>query len=262
MTKKIILTIWAFLFFSVAAYAQGLTADGIVGKANLAAYYAGTDGLADVKMTITDAQRRERVREFRILRFNKQKGGDQKFYVYFHKPADVAKMVYMVWKYSDRDDDRWLYLPALDLIKRVAAGDKRSSFAGSHFVYEDVSGRNTDADTHELAETTDRQYKLKNVPKAAKGTEFAYYDVWINKDNFMPVKAEYYDAKGRLIRTIEALEVKDIEGHPTVTRSLARDLVRGGETTMEFSSVDYDAGLTEDIFAERYLRQAPAQWIK
>ena len=99
MTKKIILTIWAFFFFSVVVYAQGLTVEEIVGKANLAAYYAGTDGLADVKMTITDAQGRERVREFRILRFNKEKGGEQKFYVYFHKPADVAEMVYMVWKY-------------------------------------------------------------------------------------------------------------------------------------------------------------------
>jgi len=56
-----------------------------------------------------------------ILRRDVADGGDQKFYVYFLEPADVRKMVYMVWKHTDRDDDRWLYLPALDLVKRIAA---------------------------------------------------------------------------------------------------------------------------------------------
>ena len=167
MIRKLILTM-VFSFLAIAAYAEDLTVDEIVKKANLVAYYAGGDGIADVAMTIADSQNRERIREFRILRLNKQPGGEQKFYVYFHKPADVSKMVYMVWKYLNKDDDRWLYLPALDLVKRVAASDKRSSFAGSHFVYEDVSGRNVDADNHELIETTDQAFKLKNIPQEKK----------------------------------------------------------------------------------------------
>ncbi len=244
------------------APAQGLTVDEIVEKANLASYYAGNDGKSDVKMTITDSQGRKRVREFRILRFDVKKGGDQKFYVYFKKPADVAKMVFMVWKHLGSDDDRWLYLPALDLVRRIAASDKRSSFVGSHFLYEDVSGRDIDADSHELVDSTGWHYKIKNVPKEAKGVEFAYYFVWIDKNSFIPTKAEYYNKQNTLIRAIEALDVIDIQGKPTVIKSIARDLERGGETTMEFSNVEYDVGLTEDIFAERYLRRAPVKWVR
>ena len=116
--------------------------DTIVSKANIVAYYQGKDGKAKVKMTVTDKRNQERRHEFNILRKDTEDGGDQKYFVYFLKPPDVRKMVYMVHKHADpdKDDDRWLYLPALDLDKRIAAGDKRTSFVGSDFLYEDVSG--------------------------------------------------------------------------------------------------------------------------
>lgn len=250
------------LLNSSKLFAQELTVDEIVKKANLASYYKGNDGKSDVKMTIIDSQGRKRIREFRILRLNIEKGGEQKFYIYFKKPTDVAGMVFMVWKHLGVADDRWLYLPALDLVRRITSNDKRSSFVGSHFVYEDVSGRGIDADSHELVNSSNKQYKIKNVPKKTKGIEFAYYFVWIDKTNFIPIKAEYYNEANKLIRVIEALEVVEIEGKPTVIKSIAKDLERNGETIMEFSNIEYDVGITEDIFAERYLRRAPIKWIK
>lgn len=262
MKRILWITIAALVFAVPVLRAQEMTVEEIVSRANLAAYYAGQDGLSDVKMTITDAQGRNRTREFRILRLDAGDGGEQKFFVYFNKPSDVARMVYMVWKHLGKDDDRWLYLPALDLVKRIAAGDKRSSFVGSHFVYEDVSGRSIEADTHELVETTDEYYQLKNVPKDPKGTEFAYYLIWISRANFLPVKAEYYNAENNLIRSIEALEIQDIQGHATAVKTIARDLERKGETVMEFSNVQYDTGLTDDVFTERYLRKPPVKWIR
>lgn len=254
--------IMGICFFTSSAFSQNMAVEEIVKKANLASYYAGKTGKADVKMTIKDAQSRVRNREFRILRFNVTQGGEQKFYVYFHKPSDVAKMVFMVWKHLEKDDDRWLYLPALDLVRRISSSDKRSSFVGSHFVYEDVSGRSIEADIHELMETTQEHYVIKNTPKQKKDVEFASYTVWIDKNNFIPKKAEYYDEQRNLIKTIEALEIQDIQGYPTVIKTIARDLVRGGETINEFSLVEYDIDLTDEIFQERYLRKAPVQWIK
>ena len=81
-------------------------------------------------------------------------------------------------------------------------------------------------------------------------------------DGFMPVRAEYFDKKGKKYRLIEALEVKDVQGHPTVTRSKVSNLDSGGSTVSEFSDVRYDVGLPDDIFTERYLRNAPRKWLK
>ncbi|WP_457573470.1 outer membrane lipoprotein-sorting protein [Desulfolithobacter sp.] len=231
----------------------------IVNRANLAAYYAGDDGRAQVTMTITDSQGRVRKREFVILRKDKEDGGEQFFYVYFKKPSDVRKMVFMVHKHIDRDDDRWLYLPALDLVKRIAASDKRTSFVGSNFLYEDVSGRGLDEDVHELIETTDRFYVVKNTPKDPGSVEFSRYTVWIDKQTFMPVKSEYLDKNGRKYRVVEALEIHDIQGYPTVTRSRAADLTSGSETVAEFRRIQYNIGLKDRIFTERYLRRPPRE---
>ena len=252
-----------FLAVTLSSLAEEQTADQIVEKANEASYYAAKDGRADVKMVITDGRGGTRERAFTILRINVE-GKDQKFYVYFKEPADVRKMAFLVWKNvgPGKDDDRWMWLPALNLVRRIAPGDKRTSFVGSDFFYEDVSGRNPAADLHELLETTERQYVIKNIPIDKRSVEFSYYHVWIDRDTFLPQKAEYYDKQGKLYRRIEATEVEVIEGIPTVTESVAHDLNTGGYTKNHFSGVEYDIELKETIFSERFLRRPPREVMK
>jgi len=245
---------------TASAQAEDLTADQIVEHANRASYYAGTDGRADVEMIITDSKGGTRERAFTILRKNVG-DADQKFYVYFREPADVRKMAFLVWKHVEpgEDDDRWMWLPAMNLVRRIAPGDKRTSFVGSDFFYEDVSGRNLHADTHELIETTDTQYRIKNTPVDAGSVEFSSYEVWVDKDTFLPRKAEYLDKQGQIYRRVEANEVKTIEGHPTVMESVVYDLKTGGHTVNRFTQVTYDLGLKETIFSERFLRRPPRE---
>jgi hypothetical protein len=123
-----------FALTSTPAWAGDLkNVTEIVNKANVVAYYQGNDGRARVKMTIVDAKGNKRVRKLRIVRKDVKDGGDQYFFVYFKRPADVARTTFMVHKHVGRDDDRWMYLPALDLVKRISSADKRTSFVGSHF---------------------------------------------------------------------------------------------------------------------------------
>lgn len=234
----------------------------IIEKANNATYYQADDGRAVVKMTITDSQGRERHRELIMLRKDVEDGKDQKYYAYFVEPEDVRDMVYIVHKHIDRDDDRWLYLPSLDLVRRVSATDERSSFVGSNFVYEDVSGRGVNEDIHKLLKEDDNYYVIKNTPKNTQNLDFAYWIVYIDKNTFLPVKAEYYDDKDKLFRTIEALELRDIQGFNTIVREKAVDLRNGGNTEIVFEDVDYNIGLSDDIFTERYMRKPPKKWLR
>jgi len=247
-----------FLFIPISPVFAELTADQIVEKANQAAYYAGKDGRASVQMTISDARGGTRQRAFTLLRMNTQ-DGNQKFYVYFVEPADVRKMAYLVWKNVGGEDDRWLWLPALNLKKRIAPGDKRTSFVGSDFYYEDVSGRSQHEDRHELIEETDQSYLLKHVPKKPGSVEFAWFQTWIDKQTFLPMRAEYYDDSGQRYREVEALEVEMVQGHPTVMVAEARDLRSGSTTRNEFKKVEYDIGLQEQVFTERFLRRPPRE---
>ena len=259
MNKKATLTIIiAGVLFSAAVAMAASSAEEIVKQANNASYYPGKDGRAEVKMTITDKSGSSRSREFTILRLNLAKQ-DQKFYVYFKAPADVYKMAYLVWKNVGGSDDRWLWLPALNLKKRIAPGDKRTSVVGSDFYYEDVSGRGIHEDNHELVEETADAYIIKSTPKNPGEVEFAWFRVTIDKNSYLPKKAEYYDNSNELYRVVEAVKIATIQGYPTVTVAEARDLKSGSTTRNEFSNVEYDLGLDERVFTERFLRRPPRE---
>ena len=238
------------------------TVDQIIDRANRAAYYAGDDGRAEVRMTIVDEQGRERVRQFTILRKDHEDGGDQDYAVLFSRPADVRNTVFIVKKHVGGEDDRWLYLPGLDLVKRIAAGDKRTSFVGSHFFYEDVSGRSIEEDAHELVAVTGDHFIVKNTPRDKSSVEFAQWTAWIDKKTYVPMKMEYTDERGQVYRRIEALEVQDFAGHPTVTQMKVSDLRGGGYTLSQFRNVQYDLGIPDDVFTERTLRNPPQEWFR
>jgi hypothetical protein len=272
MNSQTLLAVSLSLIVTAVAVAAP-SVDEIVAKTNQVSYYQGKDGRAQVDMEIVDSQGRTRNRQMTILRRDEPGAdagddsycGDQQFYVYFHRPADVNKTAFLVHKHLDRDDDRWLYLPALDLVKRIAAADKRTSFVGSHFFYEDVSGRHIADDTHELVETSENYYVLKNTPKDPGSVEFKYFKMWIHKSTFLVVKTEYYDKlddDAKAYRTYEAKKVETIQGFPTVTLARMTDHRTGGYTDLKYREVKYDLGTTADIFTERYLRRAPKQYLR
>ena len=269
----------ALLLISSNGFAQALATQSdesassidvaeIVNKAEQAAYYAGNDGRSMARMLIVDEQGRKQMRQFTILRKDvlNEAGadtGDQRMLVFFSRPTEVEGTVFRVEKHAalNSDDDRWLYLPALDLVKRIAAGDKRTSFVGSHFFYEDVSGRATAQDSFELLEQTQTHYRLKATPKDTALVEFSHYVVEIDKDTYLPTLINFYKGDNNY-RRVEAVTIETIQGNPTVVRSKVTDLASGGYTLMEFRGIEYDIGLPDSIFSERSLRVPPQRYIK
>jgi hypothetical protein len=246
-----------------AAAAEDATA--LMNAAHAAYYYAGDGGSAKVLMTLTDKQGRTREREFWMLRTDIADMGDQNYYTYFVKPADVSKTGFLVHKHADGNDDRWLYVPALDLVKRIAADDRTSSFVGSDFTYEDVSGRLPVLDAHTLIgeESLGERpaWKIKSTPKVAATADWQEKLTWICKESKLPLKEEYY-TKGELTRVFEASEIKVIDGFPTATMRTMKDLKRGKQSTIRFAEISYQASLPAADFSERLLKNPPREYTR
>jgi hypothetical protein len=84
----------------------------------------GDNSTSNLEMTLIDKRGKKRVRELRALR--KDKGIDDYSMMFFLSPADVKDTGFLTYDYdeADRDDDQWLYLPALKKTKRIASSNK------------------------------------------------------------------------------------------------------------------------------------------
>ena len=252
--------------------ALAATAEEIMERSQRAFHYAGDDAKGRLTMELIDRDGGKRVRVMTMLRRNAEQGGDQKYYIYFHEPGDVRRLTFMVWKYPEREDDRWIFIPAVDLIRRIAAEDKYSSFVGSDFSYEDISGRDVAEDTHSLIreETLgDREvFVIESAPREPGA--FTRRISWIDKETFLPLREEYYDAQNELYRVFTADRVEDItagEGedrrvYPTITKSTMENVKTGHRTEVTVTSVTYDLGLDDADFSERRMRRPPRAWIR
>src|SRR3990167_2737639 len=250
-----------------SAAAAEIPAGSAVMKEMIAAYYyARTDAKSEIRMRIVNRQGQTRERRLTLLRLDKTDGDEQSYYIYFHEPPDVQGMSFLVLKHPGRDDDRWLYLPAIDLVKRIATSDKRTSFAGSDFTYEDVSGRDLDEDEHELLGEESlgehSTFVVKSTPKRPREVEFSSRKFWIDKTTHLPLKVEHYDLKGTLYKVYETSEIQTFQGTPTITKAVMKDLGSGHETEITIETISYDVGLTSDLFQERLLRRPPTKWIR
>jgi hypothetical protein len=244
----------------------------IIENSQLAFYYQGHDMKADVIMELIAKGGGKRTRVMTMLRFDETKGANQKYFIYFHEPSDVRRMTFMVWKYPTEEDDRWIFVPAVDLIRRIAADDKRSSFVGSDFTYEDVSGRDVAADTHTLigSERLDDRdcYVIQSVPH--EPIEYTRRLSWIDQSTFLPLKEEYYDAQNELYRVFTADKIEEIKVgddtaanvFPTVTRRTMKNLKTEHRTEAVYKSVTYNLGLKDKDFSERNMRRPPRSWIR
>lgn len=251
---------------------QADSAVEIMERSQNAYYYAGNDAKGRLLMELIDPDGGKRVRDMTMLRRNQEEEGVQKYFMYFHEPGDVRRLTFMIWKYPSKDDDRWIYVPAVDLIRRIAAEDKYSSFVGSDFSYEDVSGRDVGEDTHTMTgeeKLGDRDvYVIESMPRAE--AVFTKRISWIDKENSLPLKEEYYDAQNKLQRVFTADVIENIpagEGseliiYPTIMKRTMKNVRTGHRTEVSVISVTYNVGLEDEDFSERRMRRPPRNWIQ
>jgi len=258
------LALFALVLPSTGVNAAEPDARKIVARSLQTFYYTGTDMQARISMRLINAQGRERKRVMTLLRKNIGDKGSQRYYIYFHAPVDVKGTTFMVWKYLQKEDDRWIFIPAIKLVRRIAADDKRSSFVGSDFTYEDVSGRAVDDEAHTLLRTEKLNgrpvYVVESKPKTK--TDYVRRLSWIDRERWLPLKEEYFDARGEKMRVFTANRVEQVDGQWTATARTMKNLQTGHRTEARFDRVKYGVGLQQGLFSERYLRNPPRRWIR
>ena len=215
----------------------------------------GDDQTSTLTMTLTNKQGKQRVRK--IKQFTKDFGDVEKSIMFFQSPADVKNTSFMNWSYdSDKNDDQWIYLPALKKTKRISSDSKSDYFMGSDFTYDDLGDRKLEADTHKLLreETIDGKdcYVVESV---SKDEDYMYSKTitWIIKDSFIGYQKEFYDEDEDLLKILSIKKYEEMSGIFVITNSEMKNVQKDHKTSMILSDVKINTGVSASKFSERMM---------
>lgn len=215
----------------VAADAR-LTAQQVVDKA-LDADAWGRDGIeATARVTVTEksGQKRELAFEAKSRRYAPPLA---KSVLSFSAPADVAGMKFLLVQKNDGDDERTVYMPDLKRSRRVASANRSEHFMGTDFTYADMDRKDVRNGTPVLeADENIGKYPCYHLKVAATGSSAPYkrVEVWVRKDNLIPLKWVMFDGGNAPMKTLVAKELQKHDGRWQITRSMMSDH-QSGRTT-------------------------------
>ncbi len=216
------------------------------------------DGESDMKMTLINKKGGKRVRN--IHQFYKDYGNVEKKILFFKSPADVKNTSFMNWSYDDanKDDDQWLYLPALKKVKRISSSSKDNEFMGSDFTYADMEKRHPDEDVHKLLKSEKFNGEDCWVVEATPKDEDDMYSkkvAWISKSKLLPMKMDYYDEDGELLKTLTINKIQKIGKYWVITDETMHNKQKNHKTHILISNMKVDQGLSDSKFTQRAMRK-------
>ena len=225
----------------------------------------GDNRIADMTMTLIDKNGSRRVRSIRS--FDKDQGEDKQRIMFFLAPADVEDTGFLTYDYDayDRDDDQWLYLPALKKTKRIASSDKSGSFLGSDFNYSDMTRKNLDAYDFTIVKEMDVRgapaWLIEALPKTREEMEETGYKkslLFVRQDNFVVVRAVHWTTEGERLKYLDVDGLELMDGIWTVTDT-SMTTKRGKETLhrteLSFRNIRYNQPLDQEMFSVRRLEK-------
>jgi len=225
----------------------------------------GDNQTTDMLMVLIDKNKKQRKKFFQ--NYSKDFGKDTKRIMFIKSPAPIKNTGFLTFDYDDdaKDDDQWLFLPAVGKTKRIATSDKSSSFMGSDLNYSDMTSRNLeDYKFRLLKESTIKGQKvwvIESIPRNRKIEDEIGYKksiVAVGQDNYLVIRAKMWTSEGGYVKYLEAKKIELIDGIWVITQtqvSKKQGKAFKHQTLLEFTNVKFNQDLDENIFTIRRLEK-------
>ena len=242
-----------------AGFAQSAEEKGLEIAMAARAYDKGfTDFTANMVMTLKNKSGQTSTRLIRIRTLEVEGDGDKSLSI-FDEPTDVKGTKMLTYSHGLEPDDQWLYLPALKKVKRISSRNKSGPFMGSTYAFEDLGSQEVEKYTYRYLRDEPcgemNCYVIERYP-AYKFSGYTRQVAWLDTEGYRLVKAEFYDRKKSLLKTLQAGDFKQYLGH--YWRPGSMDMVNhqtGKSTLLEWQDYAFKTGLTERDFRSQTLQR-------
>jgi hypothetical protein len=255
----------ALTLLVAAAVAEDLTAREIMERVE--DRDEGNPSIVDVEMTLIDKSGKTRLREIRA--FGIDRGEDELQLLFFLSPADLEDTGFLTYDYdeSGKDDDQWLYLPALKKTKRIASSDRSGSFMGSDFSYADLTSRDLDQYDYTLMKETEvggfKVWQIESIPRTKqeiRETGYTRSILFVRQDNYVVVRSVGWLKRAGRLKYMEVETLEQIDGFwigTEVHMTTKKGKKTLHKTILRNSNIRFRQELDEDFFTVRQMEKGP-----
>ncbi len=240
ITKRIAMLVVLGILVSISASAQ--SAREIIRKSHEVVKVSSFEAVST--LTITDSKGNQRIRKNTMASMSLPDGTEKRI-IKFLSPAEVKGTGILIFDYSEKSDDMWIYLPALHKTRRIVSREKGKSFMGSEFSNTNMTAPGLDDFSYKLLGDEKLQdnncFLIESIPVSMDlEDEYGYSRAvsWVDKNSYLVHRTRYYNADGELFKTItnrEFRKLEDGEGSYMVTHMEAENHSnrRSSEMVME-----------------------------
>ena len=264
-------TFWGFLFPCLALIlfaSAGASADDAKARSIMDKVDARDDGdnqTSDMEMVLIDKNGSQRLRIMKS--FSKDFERDTQRLMFFLEPPEVEDTAFLTYDYDnpEKDDDQWMYLPALKKTKRIASSDKSSAFMGSDFSYADMTRREVENYNYKLLKEMDvygkKCWVIESIPKSKMIVDRYGYTktaLFVRQDNYFVVRAINWTKESGQLKYMDVKKLEQIDNiwvgteiHMTTQKN--KQTQHG--TIMRFKKVKFNQNLSDDFFSVRRMEK-------
>ncbi len=186
--------------------------------------------------------------------------GNSRTLLRFFDPAEVRGVGLLSLNIGGTADRQWMYTPAIQRVRRIAAQERRQRFLGTDFTNEDMGERVLDDFSYRLigeGEVIDgrRTWKIEARPVAADRSQYAWIYLWVPQDLPYATLVEMYDRNGQRLRILKASQLEKISGIWVARNLEMSSPVDNTRTVLFIEEVRFNTGLKDDLFTQQSLEK-------
>ncbi len=217
----------------------------------------GKDSSSVVTMSLTEEGKAARVRSMHVFR-SEAADSQVSTLIRFADPADIQGTGLLTIDAADGSSNQWIYLPAMQRVRRVDSSRKGGRFVNSDYFFEDLRDRKPAMDVHSLIgreRVGDADCDvLESMPVDPANSVYLRRVSWIDSKSLLPLRIDFFERNAdQASKRLQVTKRSQIQGYWTVTDSTLTDLSTGHQTRLAVEKVLYDRGLPEALFTSRAL---------
>ncbi len=251
--KSLVWFIGLLVFSSAYATAQEMTGEMLAQQ--IFDRDRGKNSVSSAQMVLISKNGHKRTRQFTTIRL--LEGNLERQIIRFTTPADIDGTGFLTIEKPGWETEQFLYLPGLKRTRRIVSSQKSSRFVNSDFTYEDMERHPVDDYTYQITGSEQVNhldcYVLESRPK--KGTESQYSLIVsrVEKQSRVAVSAEYFDQKGRHIKTYKVLKLDRVQEFWTELTVSMEDHKKGHKTYLNIDNIRYNGDIDKNMINRKSL---------